>query len=73
MTVDFLQDLPVADIRIGRNQHMRIYGATAAEIGLPLVEVRLFRDGSNDSLHLTVAQAEAIVDGLIKAAAKATA
>jgi hypothetical protein len=66
---DFTNDLPVADIRIGSNSHMRIYGF--ADIEPRLVEVRwpgLFR-----TLNLTVEQAEAISAGLAKAAAKARA
>jgi hypothetical protein len=67
---DFRNELSVADIRIGPNSHMRIYGF--ADIEPRLVEVHcgaLFYG----PLHLTVEQAEAISSGLAKAAAKARA
>ena len=67
---DFRKDLPIADVRIGATQAMRIYGFNAADMGLPLVEVRFTYW---DNLHLTVDQAEAIAAGLLAAAAKARA
>lgn len=61
---------PVADIRIGPNNHMRIYGEPKETLGIPLVEIRagaIF----GESLHLKIEQAEAIAAGLTKAVAKA--
>lgn len=66
--IDFRKDLPIADVRIGPKHSMRIYGFNAADMGVPLVEVR-FTDWEN--LHLTVEQAEAIAAGLLAAAARA--
>ena len=67
---DFTNDLPVADIRIGPNSHLRIYGYR--DIEPRLVEVR-WPQGLFRTLNLTVEQAEAISDGLKKAAEKARA
>lgn len=67
-TTDFRKDLPVADVRIGKAQHMRVYAFNAEDMGIPLVEVRFTYW---DNIHLTVDQAEAIAAGLLKAAAKA--
>jgi hypothetical protein len=58
-------DLPVADIRIGPAQRIRIYGF--ADLSPPLVELWV----SGEPVHLTVAQADAIANGLATAAKKA--
>lgn len=67
-TFDFRTELPTADIRIGPQSHMRIYGF--ADIEPRLVEVRW--DGLLRDLHLTVAQAESIAAGLLSAATAAS-
>lgn len=67
---DFRKDLPVANIRIGKANEMRIYGFNAADMGVPLVQVRCGALFYGD-LHLTVEQADAIATGLSLAVAKA--
>jgi hypothetical protein len=66
---DFLGDLPVADIAIGPNTNIRIYGD--ASLDPPLVEMKLRFRGMDGVLNLTTAQAESIASGLTAAIAKA--
>jgi hypothetical protein len=54
--------LPVADIRVGPSQRIKIYGF--ADLSPPLVELWV----SGEPVHLTVAQADAIANGLVTAA-----
>jgi hypothetical protein len=68
--VDFRTSLPVADVRIGPKEHLRIYADF--EMTPPLVEVE-FRVRDGDVLNLTADQAETIGRGLLQAAAKARA
>ncbi len=60
--------LPVFDDVLGRPRTI-IHAYTAAEIGLPLVELRI--DGQ--LTNLTISQAKRIGDGLMRAAAAADA
>jgi hypothetical protein len=53
-------DLPVTDIRIGPAQRIKIYGF--ADLSPPLVELWVC-----EPVHLTVAQADAIANGLVTA------
>jgi hypothetical protein len=66
---DFMNELPVADIRIGRTQYLRIYGY--ADIEPRLVELRINWRDEEQVLRLTTAQAEQIAAGLTKAVTKA--
>ena len=69
-TFDAISQLPVADIRIGKKQYLRIYGDP--ELTPPLIEWRLYRYGQQEYLPLTFEQAENIAAALLKAVAKAT-
>lgn len=62
-----LRDVSIASIRIGAHSHVSIYGFTAEQIGVALVEFRYL----GETINLTVDQADAIAAGLMKAAAKA--
>lgn len=66
---NFMDELPIGDIRLGRNSFVRIYGY--ADIEPRLVELRIFKDGFDDVHHLHVEQAEKIGEALLAAAKKA--
>jgi hypothetical protein len=66
---DLRDELPLADIRIGATQYLRIYGF--ADIEPRLVEIRIHRHGEDQVLRLTAEQADKIAAGLARAAAKA--
>lgn len=67
--VDFRGGLPIADIAIGPNTNIRIYGD--ASLDPPLVEMKLRFRGVDGLLNLTTAQAQSIANGLTAAVAKA--
>lgn len=70
VSIDFVNELPVADVRLGPRMNLRIYGF--ADIEPRLVELRVtYR--FNDRMHLTCEQAEAIAAGLLAAVKKARA
>ena len=71
MMKDFGEALPVADIRIGRKQHLRVLGFAESYVGLPLVELRGRCREFDGCLRLTVDQAEMLSRALAAAAAKA--
>lgn len=61
------QDVPVARVQISKRSDMAvsIHGFTAAEMGVPLVEMQ----GALEYLeHLTIEQAEKLAEGLLLAA-----
>jgi hypothetical protein len=59
--------MTVAKVRLGPNVTLTVRAYTAAELGTAMVEMRC----AGDHLHLTIEQAEAIADALVKAAAAA--
>jgi hypothetical protein len=61
------EDVPVMRLSLGRSSHqaVSVYAFTAAELGVPLVEIK----GAVEYLeHLTTEQAEAFAAGLMLAA-----
>lgn len=65
---DFRKDLPIASVRLGPKDDLRVYAFTAEDLGVPMVEVR---GGFDQHLYLTVEQAWAISAALATAAVRA--
>lgn len=59
------EDVPVARLQMGKSPHLAVsvYAFTAAELGVPLVEI----GGCEHLRHLTIEQAEKLAEGLLLA------